>query len=73
MTEENARRIANAVIAAAVVGAAYYVVRTPPLRRTAWKLLVAAVTGTVPAWLGNELRQAWAESGATRPHDMMGG
>jgi hypothetical protein len=73
VTDENARRIANAVIAAAALGAAYYVVRTPPLRRTAWKLLVAAVTGAVPAWLGTELRQAWADSGAGRPHDMMGG
>jgi hypothetical protein len=73
VTEENARRIANVVMAAAVVGAAYYVVRTPPLRRTAWKLLVVAVTGALPAWIGAEVRQAWAGSGAGRPHDMMGG
>lgn len=72
MTEENARRIANLVMAGAVLGAGYYIVRTPRLRRIAWRLLVTAVTGTVPAWLGGELRHAWAESGESRPHDMMG-
>ena len=72
MTEENARRIANLVIAGAVLGAGYYVVRTPQLRRVAWRLLVTAVTGVVPAWLGGEVRHAWAEAGERQPHDMMG-
>ncbi len=73
MTDDNARRAANAILAAAVIGAAYYVVRVPPLRRTAWRLLMTAATGFVPAWLGVEVRRAWAESAAARPHDMIGG
>lgn len=73
MKDENARRVANALMAAAVLGVGYYVVRTPALRRTAWRLLLAALTGTVPAWLNGEVRRAWAESGSARPHDMIGG
>ncbi len=73
MNEDNARRLANALIAVAVVGIGYYVVKTPPLRRTAWRLLLAAATGAVPAWLNAEVRRAWAESGTRRPHDMIGG
>jgi hypothetical protein len=56
--EENAHRVANALMAAAVLGVGYYVVRTPALRRTAWRLLLAALTGTVPAWLNGEVRRA---------------
>ena len=73
MTDDNARRVANALMAAAAVGVGYFVVRTPPLRRAAWRLLVIAVTSGVPAWLTAEVRRAWAESGAARPHDMIGG
>lgn len=63
MTEDTARTIANVVLGAAVIGAAYVVVRTPPLRRMAWRLAVTALTGTIPAWLGKEVHQAWVESG----------
>ena len=63
MTEENARKVANVILGAAALGAAIYIVRTPPLRRIAWRLAVAAVTGTIPAWLAREVREAWAESG----------
>jgi hypothetical protein len=62
MTQANAEKVANVLIGAAVVGAAYYVLRTPPLRRLAWRLAVAAVTGTVPAWLTQEIRNGWEAS-----------
>ena len=63
MTEETTRKIANVILGAAALGAAFYVARTPPLRKVAWRLAVAAVTGTIPAWLAREVRDAWAESG----------
>ena len=64
MTEDTARRIANVVLGAAALGAAYYVLKTPPLRRLAWRLVVTAATTTAPAWFMRELEQAWAESGS---------
>jgi uncharacterized protein (DUF2236 family) len=69
MTEDTARIVANLILGAAAVGAAYYIVRTPPLRRLAWRLAVTAATGTLPAWFTRELRQAWADT--ARPRDMM--
>jgi len=48
MTEQRVEQIANIVITAAALGAAYYVARTPPLRRMAWRLAVTALTGTIP-------------------------
>ncbi|MCA1559148.1 MAG: hypothetical protein LC753_02090 [Acidobacteria bacterium] len=63
MTEETAEKVANTLIGVAAVGVAYYVLRTPPLRRMAWRLAVTALTATAPTWLGGEVRRAWAESG----------
>jgi hypothetical protein len=63
MNESSAKKLANVVIAAAVVGAAYYVLRTPRLRRMAWGLTVAGLTGSIPAWFGQEIREGWRESG----------
>ena len=73
MTQQDATRIANVIIGVAAVGAAWYVVRTPPLRRRAWSLATTALVTTLPAWFERELRQAWAESAAPRqkPRDMM--
>jgi hypothetical protein len=62
MTQANAEKVANVLIGAAVVGAAYYVIRTPQLRRVAWRLTVAALTGTIPAWLTQEIRNGWEAS-----------
>jgi hypothetical protein len=67
MTEQTANRIANVVLAAAALGAAYVIVRTPPLRRMAGGLLLAGLTGTAPAWLNRQLRDAWEASGRARP------
>ena len=63
MTEETARKVANVVVAAAALGTLYIVVRTPALRRRAWRLLVTSATTTVPAWFGRELERAWGASG----------
>jgi len=63
MTEKTAQRIANITLGAAAVGAAYYIVKTPPLRRMAVGLAVAALTSGVPAWLTRELQHAWVASG----------
>ena len=62
MTQANAEKVANVFIGAAVVGVAYYVIRTPQLRRVAWRLTVAALTGTIPAWLTQEIRNGWEAS-----------
>jgi hypothetical protein len=69
MTEDTARTVANLILGAAAVGVAYYVMRTPPLRRLAWRLAVSAATGTLPAWFSRELLHAWADT--ARPRDMM--
>jgi hypothetical protein len=63
MTERTATTIANGVLVAAAVGAAYVVWRTPSLRRLALGLTVSALTGALPAWVGREVRDAWAASG----------
>jgi hypothetical protein len=69
VTREQAEKAADLVLCVAAAGAVWYVLRTPRLRRIAWTLARTALTGTVPAWLGHELRRAWAESGT--PRDMM--
>ena len=75
MTQASAEKIANVIVGAAVIGAAYYVVKTPRLRRLAWQLTVAAVTGTLPVWLGEQIKAGWeaaAPSSAVyeSPHDV---
>jgi hypothetical protein len=62
MTHANAEKVANVLIGAAIAGAAVYIIKTPPLRRLAWRLGVAALTGTIPAWLTQEIRNGWEAS-----------
>jgi hypothetical protein len=64
MTQSSAEKIANIVMGAAAIGAAYYVLKTPRRRRLAWQLTVAAATGTIPAWLTQQIRSSWEASGA---------
>jgi predicted lysophospholipase L1 biosynthesis ABC-type transport system permease subunit len=64
MTNERAEQAASVVLAAAAVGVAVVVLRTPALRRLAWRLAVTALTGTLPTWVANEVRHAWSESGS---------
>ena len=66
MTEAQARKTANVVLALAAAGAAYYVLRTPSLRRAAFQLAGVALTGAIPAWFSDELRRAWIESAGDR-------
>jgi hypothetical protein len=67
MTHSSAEKLANIAIGVAVAGAAYYVLKTPSLRRVAWRLTVIALTGSAPAWLGQEIKQAWSDSGRSIP------
>ena len=66
MTESQARKTANIVLGLAAAGAAYYVLRTPPLRRMAFRLAGLALTGTLPAWLSGEVQRAWTETAGDR-------
>jgi uncharacterized protein (DUF2236 family) len=63
MTNDRAEQVANVLLTVAAVGAVYYIARTPPLRRLAWRLAVTALTGTLPAWIGREVQHAWSETG----------
>jgi hypothetical protein len=65
MTEHNARRVADAVIAVAAVGAAIVVLRSPKLRRMAWQL-ARQYAGPLAAWTAITVREAWDESGTRR-------
>jgi hypothetical protein len=63
VTQQNARTVANVLIVSAGVAAAYVVLTTPPLRRIAMQALKLWLGTTVPAYLVDTTRQAWAESG----------
>jgi hypothetical protein len=65
MTHSSAEKLANVVIGAAAIGAAAYVLKTPQLRRFAWQLSLAAITGMLPAWISQEIRAGWEASGRT--------
>lgn len=69
MTQRQAETIANVVLTAAAIGAAYYVLRTPPLRRMAWRLARKWASGPLAVWAATEVRRAWDESG--RPTQFM--
>ena len=62
MTPKTAEKVANVAIAAAALGAAYVIVRTPSLRRLAIGLALSAFTGGIPAWLTREAQHAWMQS-----------
>jgi hypothetical protein len=65
MTEQQAERVADIVLGLAAAGAAYYILKTPRLRRIAWGLLRTAIVGSGPAWLIAETMRGW-EAGAAR-------
>lgn len=65
MTQSSAEKFANVVMGAAAVAGTYYVLKTPQLRRVAWRFLVTALTGTVPAWVSQEIKNGWEASGHT--------
>ncbi|HET7698587.1 MAG TPA: hypothetical protein VFK57_22925 [Vicinamibacterales bacterium] len=62
MTEQRARQVANVVMAAAALGAAVFVLRTPRLRRMAWQLARQYAAGPLAAWTATTVRDAWDAS-----------
>lgn len=64
MTEGQAHAAANVLMLAAAGAAAVYVIRTPPLRRAAWRLLRAWVAGPAAMWTLNLVRESWDQSAA---------
>ena len=76
MTEPQAERVANILLGIATAGAAFYILKTPSLRRMAWGLARTAVTASGPAWLLAETRRGWDDRTAPAPstgRDMIGG
>jgi hypothetical protein len=64
VTEAQARRVANVILASAGVAAAVVVITTPPLRRLALNAIRHWLGGaSVPAYLMGEARRAWIASG----------
>jgi hypothetical protein len=66
MTHTTSEKLADVVLGAAVMGAAYYILKTPSLRRIAWGFAVIGLTRTLPTWFREEVRTAWEESGRSR-------
>jgi hypothetical protein len=67
MTDTTARRLADGILVAAVLGAAYVVATTPRLRRMAAAMALTTLTNTLPGWLSAEIGRAWAESERPEP------
>jgi len=65
MTEDHARTTANVVMAAAAVGAAVVVLRSPRLRQLTMGLAKVSA-GPLAMYAVTSMRQAWAQS-ATHP------
>jgi hypothetical protein len=63
MTQQNARMVANIVIASAGIAAAYVILTTPPLRRLAMRATRIWLGASVPVFLAEATRRAWVESG----------
>jgi hypothetical protein len=62
MTEDRARQVANVVMAAAALGAAVLVFRSPRLRRMAWQAARQYAAGPLAAWTAGTVREAWDAS-----------
>ena len=67
MTEHQAERTANILLGLAAAGAAYYILRTPKLRRLAWGLVRTAAVSTGPGWLIAETMRGWDGGTAQTP------
>jgi hypothetical protein len=62
VTQDRARIVANVVLGAAGLAAAYVVITTPPLRRLALGAARLWLGASVPAFLAAQVHQAWVES-----------
>lgn len=67
MTEKQARTVANTLMAAAAVGAAVVVLRSPRMRRLAWQMARQYATGPLAVWAAAAVREAWEESASQEP------
>jgi len=63
MTRATARTVANVVLASAGVAAAFVVITNPPLRRLAVGATRLWLGASVPAYLLDQTKRAWMESG----------
>jgi hypothetical protein len=62
VTSATARTVANIMVVSAGAAAAYVILTTPPLRRFALRATRAWLGASLPIFLVNEVRKAWAES-----------
>ena len=65
MTDRQAQTVANLILAAAGLAAAYVVLTNPPLRRIAGRASRFWLGASVPSYFLNEARRAWVESKRT--------
>ncbi len=65
MNQRTAEKLADVVLGIAVAGAADHVLRTPSLRRAAFRLAGVTLTATLPAWLRQEVVASWQASGGS--------
>jgi hypothetical protein len=63
VTRTTARTVANVVLASAGVAAAFVVITNPPLRRLAVRATRLWLGASVPAYLLDQTKRAWMESG----------
>ena len=63
MDEPHARTTANLIMAAGAAGAAVIVLRSPTLRRLAWKLATRYAGGPLAVFLATTVHDAWEQSG----------
>lgn len=66
MNEQQARTTANVVMAAAALGAAVIVLRSPRLRRLVWRLTREYAAPLTAAYAVTTVRDAWESSGTVR-------
>jgi hypothetical protein len=62
MTDDTRGAIIDLAVLGVAAAALYFVVKRPPLRRTAWRLLKYALFTAAPTYLWQEVTRAWAES-----------
>jgi hypothetical protein len=67
MTEDQARKTANVLMAAAALGAAVIVLRNPKLRRITWRLARHYAAGPLAVWAAAMVQESWERSAAARP------
>ena len=54
-------------MATAVLGTAVFVLRSPQLRRLAWRFAREFATGPLAAWSAGTVRTAWDDAGDREP------